>query len=152
MNTVLDKKSLKEEFKKIENLIYNNKDLDSYGDGKSIVDTPHAPLTHDFADQLYIRRMDMVAGSIVAGAIHNHKHVWFLLTGKLSIYSNDKLEDYIAPCYVISEPGTKRLIYAHEPSVFVNVHKNPSNTTDIKELEKEIVSFNKEDFKNYKNK
>ena len=112
----------------------------------------HAPLTHDFADQLYIRRMDMVSGSVVVGAIHNHKHVWFLLTGKLSIYSNNKLEDYVAPCYVVSEPGTKRLIYAHEQSIFVNVHKNPSNTKNIEELEKEIVSFTEEEFKNYKNK
>ena len=94
----------------------------------------------------------MVAGSVVVGAIHNHKHVWFLLTGKLSIYSNNKLEDYVAPCYVVSEPGTKRLIYAHEQSIFVNVHKNPSNTKNIEELEKEIVSFTEEEFKNYKNK
>jgi len=136
----------------IEELIENNKVLESYGDGNSIVETPHAPLTHNFADQLYIRRMDMVAGSVVVGAIHNHQHVWFLLTGKLSIYSNDKLEDYVAPCYVVSEPGTKRLIYAHEQSIFVNVHKNPSNTKNIEELEKEIVSFTEEEFKNYKNK
>ncbi len=136
----------------IEELIENNKVLESYGNGESIVETPHAPLTHDFADQLYIRRMDMVAGSVVVGAIHNHKHVWFLLTGKLSIYSNNKLEDYVAPCYVVSEPGTKRLIYAHEQSIFVNVHKNPSNTKNIEELEKEIVSFTEEEFKNYKNK
>ncbi len=149
---MLSNKVLKKEFKKIEKLIYNNKSLDSYGDGKSIVETPHALLTHDFADQLYIRRMDMVAGSIIAGAIHNHKHVWFLLTGKLTIYSNDKLEDYLAPCYVVSDPGTKRLIYAHEKSIFINVHKNPTNTKDIKELEKYIVSFTDEDFKNYKNK
>lgn len=136
----------------IKELIENNNVLESYGNGESIVETPHAALTHDFADQLYIRRMDMVAGSVVVGAIHNHKHVWFLLTGKLSIYSNNKLEDYVAPCYVISEPGTKRLIYAHEQSIFVNVHKNPSNTKNIEELEKEIVSFNEEEFKNYKNK
>jgi quercetin dioxygenase-like cupin family protein len=136
----------------IEELIENNKVLESYGNGESIVETPHALLTHDFADQLYIRRMDMVAGSVVVGAIHNHKHVWFLLTGKLSIYSNGKLEDYVAPCYVVSEPGTKRLIYAHEQSIFVNVHKNPSNTENLEELEKEIVSFTEKDFKNYKNK
>lgn len=94
----------------------------------------------------------MVAGSVVIGAIHNHKHVWFLLTGHVSIYANEKLEDYVAPCYVVSEPGTRRLIYAHEESIFVNVHKNPSNTQDIKELEEEIVSITEEDFNNYQKK
>ncbi len=122
------------------------------GDGTDIIHHDIVPLKHSFADQLYIRQMEMKKGTMVIGAIHNHKHVWFLLTGKLSIYSNDKLEDYVAPCYVISEPGTKRLIYAHEQSIFVNVHKNPSNTENIEELEKEIVSFTEKDFKNYKNK
>ena len=127
-------------------------EIEKYGDLKGIVDTPHAPVTHDFADGVYIRRMDMVAGSVVIGAIHNHKHVWFLLTGHVSIYANEKLEDYVAPCYVVSEPGTRRLIYAHEQSIFVNVHKNPSNTQDIKELEEEIVSITEEDFNNYQKK
>jgi len=149
----LSKVQLKKELKKIEEFIYNNDEsIGAYGDGKSIVETPHAPLTHEFADQLYLRRMDMVKGSVIVGAIHNHKHIWFLMTGHISVYANDELQDYIAPCYVISEPGTKRFIYAHEESIFVNIHKNPTNTTDIKELEKEIVSFTEEDYEKYKNK
>jgi len=35
-----------------------------------------------------------------------------------------------------------------EDSVFVNVHKNPSNTQDIKELEKEIVSMTIQEYNN----
>ena len=51
---------------------------------------------------------------------------------------------------MVSEPGSQRIIYAHEHSIFVNIHKNPSNTKDIKELEKEIVSITMEEF-NIKN-
>ena len=64
----------------------------------------------------------------------------------MTINDNDKIVDYLAPCYTISEPGAHRVIYAHEDSIFVNVHKNPSNTRDIKKLEKEIVAINKKDY------
>ena len=61
--------------------------------------------------------------------------------------NNGEEIEHIAPCYTVSEPGSKRFIYALEDSIFVNVHKNPSNTKDIEKLEKEIVSFTIEKFK-----
>ena len=104
------------------------------------------PLKHTFADGIYVRQMSMNPGSVVVGAIHKHVHVWFLLTGHISVVTEENTEDYIAPCYVVATPGTKRVIYAHEKSIFVNVHKNPTNTQDIQQLEKNIVA---KDFKEY---
>jgi len=104
------------------------------------------PLKHTFADGVYVRQMSMNPGSVVVGAIHKHLHVWFLLTGHISVATEENTEDYIAPCYVVATPGTKRVIYAHEKSIFVNVHKNPTNTQDIQQLEKDIVA---KDFKEY---
>ena len=121
------------------------------GDGTGIIHDDVVPLKHSFADQLYIRQMEMKKGTLVIGAVHNHKHVWFLLTGHLTISDNKEVQDYQAPCYVISDAGTQRAIYANENSIFVNIHKNPSNTKNIEELEKEIVSITKEDFNNYIN-
>ena len=138
--------------KDFQDLIVNNNDVEGfYGDGKSIAEIPDIPIKHSFADQLYIRQMDMKAGQVVIGAIHNHQHVWFLLTGKVLINNNGEKIEHIAPCYTVSEPGSKRLIYAIEDSIFVNVHKNPSNTKNIKELEETIVSFTQEEHNN-KNK
>tara|TARA_R100000900_G_scaffold128057_1_gene103746 strand:- start:2868 stop:3338 length:471 start_codon:yes stop_codon:yes gene_type:complete len=123
------------------------------GDGKKIVrDGKIAPIKHAFTDGVYIRQMDMPKGNAVIGAIHKHLHVWFLLTGHVTIATEDKTEDYIAPCYVISQPGTKRVIIANEDSTFVNIHKNPSNTTDLDKLEKEIVALNYEEYEEYINK
>ena len=110
------------------------------------------PLKHSFADGIYVRQMSMEKGSSVIGAIHNHLHVWFLLTGNISVATEEAIEDYIAPCYVIATPGTKRVIYANEDSIFVNVHKNPSNTKNIQELEGELVSRNYEEYEKYINK
>ena len=127
--------------------------VDIEGDGNRVVtDSKIAPIKHTFADGIYIRQMDMSKGSIVVGAIHNHVHVWFLLTGHVTVTTEDTTEDYVAPCYVVSTPGVKRVILANEDSIFVNVHKNPSNTQDIDQLEKEIVSLNYKEYEEYINK
>ena len=110
------------------------------------------PLEHTFADGIYIRQMTMDKDSLVVGAIHNHLHVWFLLSGHITVATEGESLEYVAPCYVLATPGTKRVIYANEDSVFVNVHKNPTNCQDIEELEKEIVSTTFEDYEKYTNK
>ena len=94
----------------------------------------------------------MGMGTVVVGAIHKHLHVWFLLTGHISVVTEDSKEDYIAPCYVVAKPGTKRVIYANEDSIFVNIHKNPTNSQDIEWLEKEIVVKTREEYEDYINK
>ena len=96
--------------------------------------------------------MSMKKESAVIGAIHNHLHVWFLLTGNITVTTENTQEDFIAPCYVVSTPGVKRVIFANEDSIFVNIHKNPSNTQDLDKLETEIVSKNYEEYEEYINK
>ena len=138
-----------------EKVLELEKALINIADGEMIVtehDTKVFPLKHTFADGIYVRQMSMEEGSCVIGAIHNHLHVWFLLTGCISVATEDVIEDYIAPCYVVATPGTKRVIYANEDSIFVNIHKNPSNNKNIEELEKEIVSANYEEYEEYINK
>ena len=120
--------------------------------GKSIVRSEQFPLKHSFADGIYIRQMGMDKDSVVVGAIHNHLHAWFLLTGKITIITESSQEEFIAPCYVVSTPGVKRVIYAEEESLFVNIHKNPSNTQNLDELEAQIVSKNYEEYEKYINK
>ena len=109
------------------------------------------PLKHTFADGIYVRQMSMGVGTVVVGAIHKHLHVWFLLAGNISVVTENTIEDYVAPCYVVAKPGTKRVIYANEDSIFVNVHKNPTNSQDIDWLEKEIVAKNREEYEEYIN-
>ena len=109
------------------------------------------PLKHTFADGIYVRQMSMGVGTVVVGAIHKHLHVWFLLAGNISVVTENTIEDYVAPCYVVAKPGTKRVIYANEDSIFVNVHKNPTNSQDIDWLEKEIVAKNRGEYEEYIN-
>ena len=60
-------------------MIKNASDEDKvYGDGKQLVDNEEFPITHDFSDQLYMRKMKMKKGSLVVSTYHNTDHFWFL--------------------------------------------------------------------------
>jgi N-acetylglutamate synthase-like GNAT family acetyltransferase len=123
-----------------------------YGDGKKLVrDCPDALISHEFVDGIYIRQMDMKTGCMVISAVHKHHHCWFLLTGNITVTTEEGKQDFIAPCRVISPPGIKRVIYANEPSLFINVHKNPTNTRDIDEVENNVWAMNYEEYDKYIN-
>ena len=148
-------KNSREKIIEFENALIANADgINIEGDGKHVVtESKIAPIKHTFADGVYIRQMDMAAGTVVVGAIHKHLHVWFLLEGDLTIATQDTVKNYVAPCYVISKPGTQRVLYANEDSVFVNIHKNPNEIKDIRELEKEWSALTQEEYDEYiKNK
>ena len=136
-------------------------DLKSIADGESILagtkdkpilnDNDQIPIDHFFMDGVYIRKMTMFQGYVVIGAIHKHKHMCFLLEGHLSVASSSGVKEYIAPCYIISEPGEKRILYAHKESHWYNTQKNPDNINDVEELEKQIVAISYEEYKKYTN-
>ena len=145
--------SRREEIQNLQDVLISQADGKNIeGDGKHVVHSRNFPLKHTFADGIYVRQMDMVAGSMVVGAIHNHLHVWFLLQGRWNVATEETIEEFIAPCYVLATPGAKRVIYAMEDSIFVNIHKNPENIKDIKKLEDEIVSLTFKDYEEYINK
>ena len=145
--------SKREEIQSLQDMLVSQADGENIeGDGKNIIHSKNFPLKHTFADGIYIRQMDMKAGSMVIGAIHNHLHAWFLLTGNLTVVTEESVEEFVAPCYVLATPGAKRVIYAMENSIFVNIHKNPKNIKNIKKLEDEIVSLTFEEYEEYINK
>ena len=136
--------------------------LKSIADGKLVIagtkenpivnDSDQIPIDHFFMDGVYVRKMTMYAGYLFIGAIHKHLHMCFLLKGHLSVASSVGVREYIAPCYIIAEPGEKRILYSHEDSYWYNTHKNPDNIEDVRELEKQIVALSYEEYNEYKNK
>ena len=117
-----------------------------------VTDSKEIPIDHFFMDGVYIRKMTMYKGTVVVGAIHKHLHMCFLLRGHLSVASRQGVKEYIAPCFIIAEPGEQRVLYALEDSLWFNTHKNPSNTSDVKQLEKEIVATSYKEYEQYTKK
>ena len=127
-------------------LINNNDIEDIFGDGKSLVNNEVIPITHNFSDQLYMRQMKMPADTFVISAMHHTDHFWFLMTGRILVTTNGETIEHVAPCYEISIKGAKRLIHCLEDCIFINVHKNPTNTKDMDKIEKFLYSFTIEEF------
>jgi len=122
-------------------------------DGKNIVkgDTEVFPLEHTFTDGIYIRQMSMRKDSAAIGKIHKNNHVWFLMSGSMCVASETNSEDYEAPCYVEAPAGSKRVLYALEDCVWVNVYPNPTNTENLEKLEDMIIVKDYEEFEEYMN-
>ena len=130
-----------------QNTMIANNDIEGvFGDGKSLVNNELIPITHNFSDQLYMRQMRMPAGSIVVSAVHHTDHFWFLMTGKILVTTNGETIEHIAPCYELSIKGAKRLIHCIEDCIFINVHKNPTNTKDMSLVEDNLYSFTIDEF------
>lgn len=102
-------------------------------------DSDNCPLTHSFASGMYVREIFLPAGVIVVGKIHKHDHPNFLMKGKVSVFTESGgVEVITAPKSMISPAGTKRVVYAHEDTVWVTVHKTDSQ--DLAEIEEETIA------------
>lgn len=110
-------------------------------EGAVFGDSDLAPLKHTFADGIYVREILLPKGTTATGKIHKHCHPGFLMSGEVSVVTEDGgIERLKAPLAMISPAGTKRIVYAHEDSVWVTVHHNPDNLRDLKQLEDLIIA------------
>ena len=133
--------------------------LVSIADGKNIVVGNGSELIypdmweykHSFADGVYIREMRMKQGQLGFSAIHKHSYGFFLLSGVLASSKEEGVEEFIAPCYIISPRGSKRIVYAVEDCVITTVHANPTNTQDLKKIESDNVVFSWKEYEEYLN-
>ena len=70
------------------------------------------------------------------------------MTGRILVTTDGETVEHIAPCFEKSIKGAKRFIVCVEDCVFINVHKNPSNTNNLDEIEKNLYSFTIEEYLN----
>jgi hypothetical protein len=134
-----------EQVELLENMLINS------GSSDVIVgNSEELPLTHSFSDGIYTREIFIPKGMFAIGKIHKLHHTFFLMKGKLRMFTQDGVTEIEAPFYGNSSAGTKRVIVALEDTVFVNVHPNPNNTKEIEKLEDSFVVSSYEEYKNYK--
>jgi len=139
-NSVLAKSQMREAILNLENDI-------SWTDGALIGDNRLCPLYHYFTPGIYTREIRIPAGNILTGKIHKHQHPSFLLEGEVECATEENgIEHIKAPMLMISAAGTKRAIRTITDTIWVTVHHNPTNTTDLLELEQEIIAPSYEAF------
>ena len=119
------------------------------GNGNELIYPDMWGYKHSFADGIYIREMTMKQGQLGFSAIHKHSYGFFLLSGILASSKEEGVEEFVAPCYIVSPRGAKRVVYAVEDCVITTVHANPTNTKDLKEIEQINVVFSWKDYDEY---
>tara|TARA_Y100001938_G_scaffold141868_1_gene212259 strand:- start:1311 stop:1904 length:594 start_codon:yes stop_codon:yes gene_type:complete len=95
------------------------------------------PVKHTFAGGCYIREIFNPANELIVTKIHKKEHPFFLMSGSMSILTENGIEYIKAPHQGITKPGTKRVIYTHEECVFITVHS--TENTSIEEVEDEVT-------------
>lgn len=102
-------------------------------------DNALCPLTHRFAEGIYVREIFIPAGMLLTGKIHKHSHPNFLMRGEVLVLTEQRGKEYLrAPLAMISPPGTKRAVYALTDVVWITVHA--SEETDLEKLEEHIIA------------
>ena len=118
--------------------------------GLVVGDSDMFPLKHTFVDGLYIREMSIKKGHFAIGKLQKHEHLWVLLKGKLSVVTESGSGEYEAPCYVTAKPGEKKVVYALEDSVFVNIYPNPDNKKDLEDIEHKWIAKSYLEYEEFK--
>lgn len=98
-----------------------------------IVDTHHY-----FADGLYLRWVFRPKGTITIGKVHKKQHFYLVIQGAVEVAGGPNgPQRMVAPALIVSEPGTKRAVYALEDSVCITVHR--TDQTEMSAIEDELV-------------
>jgi hypothetical protein len=100
----------------------------------------HQPLRHTFAPGLYVRAIFNPAGSLITTKVHKTTHPFFVLQGRVSVYvPGGEVEHITAPHMGVTLAGTRRVIFVHEDTVWVTVHPNPDDGTDLAAIEERLI-------------
>jgi hypothetical protein len=140
-----DGSNFHEQIERLEQLL-----IDSGSPDVVVGNSEQLPLKHTFCDGIYIREIIIKKGILAIGKIHKHDHAFFLLKGSLMLFTETGVEEIVAPFYGKSKAGTKRVVYANQDCIFVNVHPNSDNVKNIDELEKKFVVSSFEEYNKHK--
>lgn len=97
------------------------------------------PVEHTFSGGVYIRQIFIPKGTIAMGKRHRHETCNILVSGELSIYmgKNIPMIKVKGPYLFTSKPNTKKFVYCHKDTIFMNIH--PTKETDLEKIEKEFI-------------
>ena len=105
-----------------------------------------SPLNHYHCKGTYAREIFIAKGTVMIGKIHRHEHINVISQGSCWVTTEAGTELLTAPLTFISLPHIKRAVYAVEDTVWTTVH--PTDKTDLKELEDEIIAPSYSDLEN----
>lgn len=95
------------------------------------------PVKHYFSKGVYGRELIIPKGTLIIGKIHKYQ-VMNCAVGDVSVLSIDGVEHIQGMKTFVSSPGAKRVIYAHETTVWTNYIG--TEETDPEKIETEFIA------------
>jgi len=89
------------------------------------------PVDHVYGAGIYARRITVKKGTALEGEIHLTEHMNIIVSGDIDVATEYGVERIVGHRILVSKPGTKRIGYAHEDTVWVTLH-----ATEEKDLDK----------------
>ena len=130
----------RERVEELQKIVSNINGAEAREDDKEVLYPSWTKYNHYFSDGLYVREMFCPKGYLAFTVIHNTANPLFMMKGTMAISSEDGVQELVAPTFVLTKPGTKRICYFLEDTVCVTVHPNPDGLTDLDEVERKMFS------------
>lgn len=90
---------------------------------------------HYFHGGMYCREVWRQAGVLVVGKVHKKEHFYLIVSGSVSITTDDGVQRITGPCLIKSGPGTKRAVYAETDALCMTFHVVAATTVEDAEME-----------------
>jgi hypothetical protein len=90
---------------------------------------------HSFGEGLYRRKATAPKDSVIISMVHLHDNFAFIMTGEVTVISEDGPQRIKAPAAFLTKAGTKRMIIAHEESIWYTVHALPAELGEHSKIE-----------------
>lgn len=112
---------------------------DAYG----MVEFNEGKIKHHFGTGVYGRELFIPAGNVIVSKIHKGKTLNVIAKGVISVIDPETgYKTYKAPHVFVSSPMTKRIVIAHEDTLWITSHENINDSEDLEEIESRIVAKN----------
>jgi len=110
----------------------------------AMLDMPQreCPLIHRFAPGMYIREILIPKDTLLTTLMHLTTHPFFIMKGDVSVWYHDiPVQRYQAPYTGITQAGTRRMLFAHEDTIWSTCH-----ITDLTDPDEIVQSVTCMDF------
>ena len=108
------------------------------------------PVKHYFSEGVYGRELFIPKGTVLTGKIHKYSQLNIMSQGELSILTEDGVKRVRAPFTIVSPPGTKRIAYAHEDTLWTTIHG--TRETDVDKIEEIFIAQTEEEYLQFESK
>lgn len=103
------------------------------------------PVRHYFSQGVYARELFIPKGTLLTGQIHKYQQLNIMSQGDMSVLTEDGIVRVQAPFTIVSPPGTKRIAYAHEDTVWTTIHG--THERDLEKIEAHFIAQTDDEFR-----